>query len=61
MAAKSRESRGSTKEDVKQHLQDAWNALDRGVLDNLVASMPTRLAKVIKNKGGHTEDQSRFA
>jgi transposase len=46
--------RASTEEELKQHLQDAWNALDRGVLDNLVASIPARLAEVIKNKGGYS-------
>jgi transposase len=43
------------KKDFKRQLQDAWDALDPEILNKLVASIPRRLAEVIKNKGGHTK------
>ena len=41
--------------DVMAALRKAWEELDERVMNNLVESMPDRLAAVIEAKGGNTK------
>ena len=36
-------------------LQAAWDTLDKGLFDNLIQSMPSRIEACIKAKGWHTK------
>lgn len=42
------------KKELEQVLREEWELLDKKTLENLVESMPRRVAEVIKAKGGHT-------
>ena len=41
--------------DITVALRKAWEELDERVMNNLVESMPDRLAAVIEAKGGNTK------
>lgn len=43
------------KEDLRRTLLEVWDDISPSVCENLVASMPKRVAAVVKNKGGPTK------
>ena len=45
----------TTKEGLWKNLQVLWSAIPPETIQNLVSSMPRRVAAVIKAKGGHTK------
>jgi transposase len=45
-----------TEKGMKKCLIDEWNKLDEEVVHNLIDSVPNRIRKVIKAKGGHTKN-----
>ena len=45
--------KASSLDDVFMFVQKHWEAVDDKFIQNLVLSMPRRIKKVIKNKGGH--------
>jgi len=45
-----------SRELLKQLLQDSWEAIESEYFGLLVASMPRRVADVIKARGGHIKN-----
>ena len=43
-----------SKADLKKRLEEEWNAVDQDLCIKLVESMPTRIQKYLKAKGGHS-------
>ena len=41
--------------DLWERLEETWHKLDISLCQKLVESMPSRVAAVIKAKGGHTK------
>jgi hypothetical protein len=35
-------------------IKEEWDGVDPQILENLIESMPERVAECIKNRGGHT-------
>lgn len=53
-AVSSRDPQPSTLAQLGQFLQEEWDNLGPRTLENLVESMPRRMAAIVKAKGGHT-------
>ena len=44
----------SSKEALRERVQDVWKSIPLDYLRKLVDSMPRRVAELMKNKGGNT-------
>ena len=42
----------SSKVMIKEHIQQIWAGLPKCFYDQIIQSMPNRMAEVIKNRGG---------
>jgi transposase len=51
---KSLPNRPSSREELWERLQDAWNTIDLGTCKKLIDTMPARIHDVLKAKGGYT-------
>ncbi|RPB07491.1 hypothetical protein P167DRAFT_495694, partial [Morchella conica CCBAS932] len=47
--------RPRSKKDLIHAVKEEWERLDQSLFDNLVDSLPDRIAAVLKAKGGHTK------
>ncbi len=55
LGRKTRERKPQNEYQLFQILTEAWESMDKGILNNLVDSLPRRIEAVIKNEGYPTK------